>query len=351
MTIAIKKMGYDVYALKAFKAYRFILSHPRMVFARMSRRIAQKTGRKFFIPVPYQISPERKIRMDQYTRDNFQELTISSDNEWNRIIDEKMAFVAGSDIIWQPAFGYPERFFLDFAVYADLPCFSYASSVGSLSVPKKYYGAYRKYLDSFKAIGVRENATVEMFSRIIKHPLTKVVDPTLLLSKDDWDAFADKAKYSVTINERYIFCYFVMNDQRYWDYAKMVQNMTGLQIVVLPMHYLDEKQPFTIIKDGTPYEFVDLIRRAEFVLTDSFHTCAFSLQFKKEFYLLRRERKAEDAKFDEFLNRYGLQERTIMDRSSFERKTEINYELAYNHLKQDRERSMTFLKQTLQKCE
>ena len=351
LSVAIQKMGYDVYAFKAIKAYRFILAHPRLVVARISRRIAQKTGKKFFVPVPYQMSPERKIRMDEYTKKYFHELSIPTDDEWKKLISEKVIFVAGSDIIWQPAFGYPERYFLDFAVYADLPCFSYASSVGSLTLPKKYYGAYRKYLDSYKAIGVRENATVDMFSKIINNPLTKVTDPTLLLTSQDWEEFASNARYSVEIEDRYIFCYFVMNDQRYWDYAKKVQDITGLQILVLPMHYLDEEQPFTIIKDGTPYEFVDLIKNAEFVLTDSFHTCAFSLQFKKEFYLLRRERKAEDAKFDEFLNRYGLSDITIIDKCTFERKTQIDYDLAYQRLESDRAESVVFLKQALLKCE
>ena len=347
---AIDKLGYESCFLGLFKARLFTLKHPRMVYARVCKRLTRKKSKNFFTPVPYQMGASRKARMDQFTKDCYRELEINSDADWNKIIKEQMVFVSGSDIIWNPAFGYPGFYFLDFACYADLPCIAYASSVGAFSLPNRYFTAYRKYLNHFQTIGVRENATIEMFSKIVDTPLTKVVDPTLLLSGEEWNVFANKAQYSKKVSDRYIFCYFVMNDQKYWDYAKIVREKTNLQIVTLPMHYLDEKQPFTIIEDGTPYEYIDLIKHAEFVLTDSFHTCVFSLLYNKEFYLLRRERKAEDAKFDEFLNRYGLSDRIIKNRNAFQRKTEINYETANKQLEIDREASMTFLKQALQGC-
>lgn len=351
LSTVIEKFGYKTYFLNRIKTPKFMLKHPTMIYARICKRLTKKQSANFFTPVLYQMSTERRKKMNQYTIDNYRELKINNDTEWKKIIKERMPFIAGSDIIWNPAFGYPGYYFLDFACFAKLPCLSYGSSIGSLSLPKKYYNAYRRYLSHFHTIGVRENATIEMFSKITDASFTKVVDPTLLLTSSDWDKFSNKAQYSLDISGRFIFCYFVMNDQRYWDYAKMVQKETGLQIVVLPMHYLDEKQPFTIIKDGTPYEFIDLIKRAEFILTDSFHACSFALQYKKEFYLMRRDRKAEDAKFDELLTRYKLVDRTIKDESRFKRKLEINYEVAYAQLNRDRLESLAFLKQALQHCD
>ena len=348
---AIDKLGYDSFFLKSFKVRSFALRHPKMVYARICRRLTQKTNKKFFAPVPYQVSEIRKKRLNQFTKDHYRELDIRSGAEWKQIVKDRVAFVSGSDIIWNPAVGYPGFYFLDFACYAKLPCLAYASSVGALELPKKYHSAYRRYLNHFKAIGVRENATVKMFSEIIDKPLTKVVDPTMLLTSAEWDEYADKAQYSEKIEARFVFCYFVMNDQKYWDYAKMVQEETKLQVVVLPMHHLDEQQPFTIIKDGTPYEFIDLIPRAEFIVTDSFHTAVFSLQYKKEFYLLRRDRKAEDAKFDELLGRYNLKDRVIADKTKFERKPEIDYDGAHEILDHDREESKRFLAEALSSCQ
>ena len=348
---SIDKLGYEASFLRYFKARKFTLKHPHMVYARICKRLGKEKNKNFFEPIPYQASAARRERMAAFTKENYREMTIDSDETWREARKKGLIYVSGSDIIWNPAIGYPSYYFLDFAYYAKQPCIAYASSVGALELPKKYQKAYRRYLNRFKAIGVRENATIEMLSKVVENRLTKVVDPTLLLTSEEWDAYADKAQYSEPIEDRYIFCYFVMHDQTYWDYAKMVQEQTGLQVVVLPMHHLDEEQPFTIIKDGTPYEFIDLIRRAEFVLTDSFHTGVFSLQYKKEFYLLRRDRKAEDAKFNELLSRYGLEDRVITDRSRFERKPEIDYEAAHAVLKEDREASKRFLAEALSSCD
>lgn len=347
---SIDKLGYEARFLRYFKARLFTIKHPHMVYARICKRLAKKKNKEFFEPVPYQASDARRERMAQFTKDNYREMTIASDGQWKETIKKGTIFMSGSDIIWNPALGYPSYYFLDFASYAKQPCVAYASSVGALELPKKYHKAYRRILNRFVAIGVREKATIDMLSKVVDNRLTKVVDPTLLLTSEEWDAFADKAQYSEKIEDRFIFCYFVMNDQKYWDYAKMVQEQTGLQVVVLPMHHLDEQQPFTIIKDGTPYEFIDLIRRAEFVLTDSFHISVFSVQYKKEFYLLRRDRKAEDAKFDELLGRYNLKDRVITDKTKFERKPEIDYDGAHEILNRDREESKRFLAEALSSC-
>lgn len=347
----LDKLGYEGYFLRGFKLLSFMFRHPRMLYARLYKKIANRTNNRYFTPVPYQISNARQRRIEQYAIENCRELKINTYNEWKKIIEEKMIFIAGSDLIWNPALGYPGYFFLDFAYYANLPCMAYASSVGSQNLPKKYYTAYRLYLNAFKSIGVRETATKELFSKIINKPITKVNDPTLLLSIEEWDELANKAQYSEQIPEKYILCYFVMNDPRYWVYAKIVQKSIGDDVVVLPMHNLDEEQPYIVIKDGTAYEFLDLIRNAELILTDSFHACSLSLQYKKEFYLMKRTRKAEDAKFDELLNRYGLKDRVIINEDQFVRNDEIDYEIIHRQLEEDRNESIKFLESALVKCE
>lgn len=350
LSYILNKMGYETCFLKDFKARMFTLRHPALVFARLYNRMHKSEREAFFTPIKYEISDKRKRRLEEYTSEHFRVLNINNDIDWCRIKKEKTIFVAGSDIIWQPANGYPSRFFLDFAVFAGLSCFSYASSLGALSLPRRYNNAYRRYLSAYKGIGVRENKTIELLMPIIEQEITKVVDPTLLLTKDDWDKFAEHAEHDGDIDKPYIFCYFVMNDKRYWNYLEKVVSETDLNVIVLPMHNIDEEQPYKIVKDGTPYEFIDLIRNAEFILTDSFHTCIFSIIYQKEFYLLRRARKAEDAKYDDLLGRYGLSDRTMAANTKFERKKEIDYQRIGEMIEKDRAISITFLKNTLAKC-
>ena len=141
-----------------------------------------------------------------------------------------------------------------------------------------------------------------------------------------------------------------MNDPRYWEYVKIVKDAVGLQVIVLPMHEQDELQPYTIVSDGTTYEFLWLIKNASLICTDSFHACVVSLIYHKEFYLLRRSRKAENAKYDDLLRQYRLEDRLVNDEHSFIRKSKIDYSYVDEQLEKDRESANGYLKQTLCKC-
>ena len=347
----LENMGYDVYMLGKVSVFSYLLQHPTLIYARLINKANSKVRNDFFVPVPYQKSKIRMNRLEQFNNDHYSVKDITNSKEWKAVIDNKTIFVSGADIIWNPTNGYPTKYFLDYAYFAKLPRFSFGSSIGANELPKQYFGAYKRYLGSMVEVGVREQSVANTLEQIIGRKVTKVVDPSLLLTSKDWDEFASKAEISVPVSkEGYVLCYFVMNDQRYWDYIKKVKEATGKQIIVLPMHELDEKQPYDIVLDGTLYEFLWLIKNAEFICTDSFHACVVSLIYQKEFYLLRRTRKAEDAKYDDFLSRYHLLSRSVLDESQFERNCIIDYSYSTITLQQDRDASLAFLKSTLEKC-
>lgn len=347
----LTKLGYKPYFMERFRVKSFLLKHPVLLYARVINRINLNKRKAFFSPVPYTISTERKIRLEKFKNDHFMTKSYQSSAEWKKDIKEDIIFACGSDILWNPARGYPAINFLDIAYYAGLSRFSYASSIGALELPKKYYRAYKRYLASMKAVGVREQAVADMLEPIIGRKPIRVVDPSLLLTASDWDEFADKAELSVKTDPKgFIVCYFVMNDPRYWEYVRKVETETGLQIIVLPMHEQDEQQPYSVVLDGTTYEFLWLIKNAEFVVTDSFHACVASMIYHKEFYLMRRTRKSEDAKYNDFLGRYHLMDRAISDETVFKRNPGIDYTYADEQLEKDRDFSMDFLKNTLKNC-
>ena len=347
---SLNELGYEPYFITHFKVKSFLLKNPMLLYARVLNRINQKKGKAFFSPVPYNLSSERLLRLERFKKDHYKTKSYYSMKEWKKDIDNHIIFACGSDILWNPAIGYPAIYFLDVAYYAGLSRFAYGSSVGALELPKKYYKAYRRYLGSMKAVGVREEVVAEMFEPILGFKPTKVVDPSLLRTAEQWDAFAEKAELSVNVEKDFILCYFVMNDHRYWEYVKKVKEATGLQIVVLPMHKQDEEQGYDTVLDGTTYEFLWLIKNATFICTDSFHACVVSMIYHKEFYLLRRARKSEDAKYDDFLGRYHLDDRSVLDESKFVRKEQIDYRYADQKLEEDRKFSLDFLKSALEKC-
>lgn len=341
----MRSLGYDVCFIKTFWDVPFLLMHPSLLYTRVANLLHRKRTKEFFNADKYEISEERQKRINEYNSEHLKYITVKSHTQWKNILKEKPVFIAGSDIIWQPALGYPEKYFLDFAYYTDCKRISYASSIGTKTLPPKYNKYYKKYLESFDAISVRENATIELFAKIIDKKITKVIDPTLLLGKDAWDVLSDYADIPEKIAAgEYILCYFVMKDERYWEYVRLVSQQLKKKVVVLPMHELDEQQPYHIIKNGTPYEFIWLIKNAEFIITDSFHASVFSFIYDKEVYILRRARQDEDEKFEDLLRRYDMYERVVTNENEFRRISVASYSKGKECLNRDRLAAQEYLR-------
>lgn len=351
LATTFKQMGYRVSFLKAFKNRPFLIMHPLMLFYRILNKLNRRKTVAFFVPSPYMISEKRTKRLMAFNDKHYKTVTFKSWREWKTAMSAKTIFVVGSDITWNPARGYPATNFLDFAHYAKLPCFSYAASVGDTNLPHKYYHLYRRYLRSMTEVGVREQAVADKLGSIIGREVIKVVDPSMLLTREQWDVFANDASVSIPINSNgYVACYFVMEDNRYWEFVRKIQEETNMQIVVIPMHNEDENRGYDTITDATLNEFIWLIKNATFICTDSFHACAMSLIYEKEFYLLRRSRKAEDDKFDDFLNRYNLSKRVVSNEELFRREAITDYSIAKEQLRRDKEESISFIKTALLEC-
>lgn len=345
-----EKKGYDVSILKSFRVKSYMIKHPRLMITRFREFLNKKNQKKFFHPVPYEITTERRARIDEYVDSVFNPLSITSMDVWQKVIDDETIFVSGSDIIWQPALGAPGKFFLDFAMYENLKRFSYASSTGTKSMPEKFYSDYKCIMNGFSSIGVRENNTAVFFEKLLGKKVQKVLDPTLLFDKEFWDEIESSAKSYEIQNSKYICCYFVMDDERYWNYLNLIRlNYPDYKIVVIPMHKSDEEKGDYAVLDGTPREFISLIKNSEFVVTDSFHASIFSFIYSKEFYILKRTRSDEDEKFSDLLNRYYLNSRVIIDESKFERDENTDYSSGRNQLENDRILSYKFIDDALNK--
>ena len=116
-----------------------------------------------------------------------------------------------------------------------------------------------------------------------------VADPTLLLTREEWTNLIPEKKI---VKTPYIFCYFLGENVQHREVAEQLKEATGLQIVCTP--YLDsfverdmtfgDKQLFDI----GPDDFINLIRGAEYILTDSFHGSVFSILHHKKFVIFNR---------------------------------------------------------------
>ena len=118
--------------------------------------------------------------------------------------------------------------------------FSYAASIGIANIPKSYHKEYKKYLVEFNSISVREERGKEIIQDLIHDKNVYVhIDPTMLLSKNEWDKIIKLP--TIYVPKKYIFCYFL--GQQDEKQKKMINNFAKqYNFTLLPLSCLFKKK-------------------------------------------------------------------------------------------------------------
>lgn len=132
-------------------------------------------------------------------------------------------------------------------------------------------------------------------------------DPTLLLSCDDWSELATGEGLD-SIPEEYVLLYTLNSERKLLDRALEVAGRLGIPVVCL--HYNTKDFPGVLnVRDVGPSAFLELMRRAAFVCTDSFHGACFSLNFNKQFVVKTSEAAVQsNIRITDLLARYGIED-------------------------------------------
>lgn len=196
-------------------------------------------------------------------------------------------FVFGSDQIWNYVNAHLDKSLRLFSLYLgsvlpdDVHRVSYAASFGaSIMPPDDVRQAFRVYLPKFDALSVREFAGREIIRDTTGLNAKVVLDPTLMLTADDWLAVTEDF---VPENEKYVLTYFLGKpteeqqsciDTYAREHGCIIRNM------------LDINDRSTYL--AAPQDFVELFAKASYVFTDSYHACCFSILFHKQFSVYSR---------------------------------------------------------------
>lgn len=182
-----------------------------------------------------------------------------------------------------------------------------------------------------------------------------VCDPTLLFTGDEWMKIQKKEPI---IKGKYILCYFLGNNPPHREFAEKLKKETGCKIVALT--HLDEfVKSDEGYADETPYnidpaDFLNLIRNAEYVCTDSFHCSVFSILYKKEFYTFRRynrnTRQSTNSRLDTLFKITGIEGRLLAGDEKIVDCLNIktDFDEAHKKLAGVRQQSYEYLKVALQ---
>lgn len=261
-------------------------------------------------------------------------------------------YITGSDQLWSPRHcnGDP-AFMLHFAPDSALKI-SYAASIGAKDIPQELQPLYKELLGRYKHIGVRENSGVGIIKDVVGKNATTVLDPTLLLNKDEWNKIAFPKRL---VKKKYILCYYLNYSFNAFPYvdelAEYMQQQTGFEIVRVarPPHKLNHKH--TIYKVGaSPEEFLALVRDAEMVLTTSFHGTAFAVNYGKPVFTVVQNREAGDSRQVSLMRNLGLDNQILSVTDAFPATERFKYntEAEQLRLEQLRSESKLFLKRALE---
>lgn len=249
-------------------------------------------------------------------------------------------FVIGSDQIWN--YTYEDRF-SDFAFAAFAPIekrVAFSASFGISEVPEEDHKEYKK-LHEMKAISVREHAGKDIVKDITgRDDAVVLLDPTMTLTAEEWSEIIKKPEKLTS--EKYIVKYFLgkLSEEKEQEIQRFAKEH-GCDIIDV----LDEKS----FHATGPSEFLYLVKNSFCVMTDSFHSCVFSILFNKPFVVFERDQTTMRnmmSRIETLLKTCELSNR-IFDGKLTDDYLDINYDKLPEILNRERERTMTFLKNAL----
>ncbi len=263
--------------------------------------------------------------------------------------DDFDAFVCGSDQIWSPN-NFDPRFFLDFANSNKIV--AYAPSIGLSAINDSIiFNKMKELINRFNYISIREETGAKIIKDICGKNVNVVVDPTLLMNKDDWQRFESKSLNKELKNDNYIVTYFLGESDKYLDGIKKYAKENKLVIYNIPVYKKRKINKFDFHYEVGPSEFLSLIKNAKCVFTDSFHGTIFSINYNVNFYTYKRfndkSKINQNSRVTDFLGKLSLYDR-IVDNKSLLKNSNIKYSIINQKIEKFRNESMSFLLSSLE---
>ena len=358
----IEKMGYETEIIDYKRVgYKHIRMTPWLPVYFVTELIKQKKKKKenFTLDEIHQKNLDERKRVSNI----FIENNLLNRVKCNGIIElEKYTretfngVLVGSDQIWPPDAAFGNFTTLRF-VPDSMNKISYATSLGVSNYPFYCKSSAAQYWKRINHISVREEQGKKIINDICDVPVQVVLDPTYLFTEKEWKELIPE---ELLINEKYILCYFLGATQEHKKLARAYADKRGLKLVTIlsteSVSPIDTSFADEVIIGYGPEKFINLIRGAECVMTDSFHGVAFSVINNKQFYVFYRtkvgSKNSRNSRIDNILNTWSLQERLVLnnaDISDFNLKP-IDYARVNQIIKKEREKSLKYLRDALKDC-
>lgn len=257
------------------------------------------------------------------------------------LVSKYDAFVVGSDQVWRPDHSRIHRYFFYLSFVPDDKLkISYAASFGKDywdCQDKEYTRKAKQLIQRFDAISLREKSGCDICQDLFKVDCSQVLDPVLLGGEDVFKKITNPQSHKSRV------VYYLLDKPSFKEDILEIAE-ASFQEKPVNIHFAGTK--------GAPCyydveQWLDYIRDADLIITDSFHCICFSIIFKKKFICVLNEKRGVARLKDLFsdLSISGC----IYDGTNFNSVIEntIDYNKVDSTLKELRDKSYNFLKQAL----
>ena len=264
------------------------------------------------------------------------------------------AIIVGSDQVWRIIYfpglwlGKPiENAYLDFAKNWNIKRIAYAASFGTENweYDEEQTKKCKNLLRKFDAVSTREVDGVKLCKAKFEVDAHHVLDPTMLLSMDDYMALFQKAN---TPKSEGTLLNYVLDETEEID-CLINKVATDKHLVPFavnnPFEYDDSKPLQQRIKPSVE-TWLRGFYDADFVITDSFHACVFSIIFKKQFVVVGNKERGM-SRFESLLKSFGLEDRLVDVHCDVSILQQIDYDNVYSIYDKLKESSMIYLSGSL----
>ncbi|WP_299169665.1 polysaccharide pyruvyl transferase family protein [uncultured Bacteroides sp.] len=341
----LERMGHKVQVLtKPQYGRSYYLIYPMALFKRLFKRFV--LGKKIAIfKAPYQIVRQHTDRfiqkyIHQYLR-----------RKWTAKIASRFdVIVVGSDQVWRPLYFRPiEEAFLSFLSDVNIKRVAYAASFGVdyCEYTEEQREICSSLLKKFSAVSVRETSGIKLCQEYFGIQAVQMLDPTLLLSTDDYRRVIKNNKTHPSQGNMLVYMLDWTKDKE--DLVEHIAKEKGLNPFWIDGDVDDENLPLEKRVKMPVEQWLRSFDDADFVLTDSFHGCVFSIIFSKQFLAMGNKERGL-SRFYSLLSLFSLQDRLILSSDEYKENLQlIDYDELQSKLSILQNQSISFFKINFEK--
>lgn len=287
---------------------------------------------------------------NEFIEQYFEKTSLVGDADVENLARNFDVFVCGSDQVWNPN-SLTKLYLLDFNLPTRVKRVSYAASISRNALSDREKSIMVPAINKFDHVSVREITAENILKKLGVKNISTVLDPTLLLSSQDWD----NVSCARIIQEPYVLVYS-FSECKFSSQLIKVYQKRGIGVYFIPFakqeynKFDSKRNGMKPLFDIGPSEFLSLFKYAEAIYTDSFHGTVFSIIYQKNVVVYERDgngHTSKNSRLHDLLSTFGMNECMKYETDCDILPSIVDYDVVYGTINKLRRASLEWLQQAI----